>query len=192
MAQREAALNPTNARLRQVSEEAGQRAQVSKQEVHGPPGTIEAAPPFQPTIELKRLFREVAKTLHPDCASDDVERLRRTELMARANAAYRAGDEEALRALLFEWQSSPEAVEPGGVGAQLVKLIRMIDRINRTITDVEARIVALRASDVAVLMERSEVARQHGRDLLAEMADAVIRQIEVTRERPRAVQPRSG
>mgnify|MGYP003413194922 CR=1 FL=1 len=32
-------------------------------------------------------------------------------------AAYRAGDEEALRALLFEWKSSPESVEAGGVGA---------------------------------------------------------------------------
>ena len=44
-------------------------------------------PAFNPTEEIKRLYRDVAKALHPDFANDDQEREHRHTFMARANAA---------------------------------------------------------------------------------------------------------
>ncbi|MGQ9555648.1 MAG: exonuclease domain-containing protein [Anaerolineae bacterium] len=62
--------------------------------------------------ELKALYREVAKLVHPDLATDQVERERRTRVMAEANAAYERGDVETLRRILREWKPRPEVVEP--------------------------------------------------------------------------------
>jgi hypothetical protein len=43
--------------------------------------------PFAPGEQLKKLYRTIAKLMHPDLAEDDVSRVRRTLLMARANGA---------------------------------------------------------------------------------------------------------
>src|SRR4051812_29584094 len=59
---------------------------------------------------VRRLFREVAKTIHPDLARDDPARDHRHLLMVEANRAYALGDEERLRRILAAWENSPEAV----------------------------------------------------------------------------------
>lgn len=50
--------------------------------------------------ELTALYRRVMKRVHPDLAVDEQDRLRCEELSQRANAAYQAGDYEALRVVL--------------------------------------------------------------------------------------------
>jgi len=52
--------------------------------------------PFTPSENLKKLYREVAKRVHPDLATEESERQRRHELMAEANRAYAEGDEARL------------------------------------------------------------------------------------------------
>ncbi|HEY6105862.1 MAG TPA: J domain-containing protein, partial [Anaeromyxobacteraceae bacterium] len=47
-------------------------------------------------VVLKRLFRRLARVLHPDLAQDDAERARLGDLMAKVNAAYADGDRTAL------------------------------------------------------------------------------------------------
>src|SRR4029450_8616970 len=42
--------------------------------------------------EAKRLFRQLARRIHPDLAADAAERERRTNLMVAANDAYEQGD----------------------------------------------------------------------------------------------------
>ncbi|WP_242395790.1 J domain-containing protein [Anaeromyxobacter oryzisoli] len=61
-----------------------------------------AEPP--PEIEaeervLKRLYRRLARVLHPDLARDPAEAARLSELMARVNAAYAKGDRTALEVM---------------------------------------------------------------------------------------------
>jgi hypothetical protein len=53
-----------------------------------------------PSPELKQLWIRVLKRVHPDLAIDELDRVRCERLTKLANAAYQAGDEEALRAVL--------------------------------------------------------------------------------------------
>lgn len=86
---------------------------------------------FRPSADLRRLYREVAKLIHPDLATDPQQRQRRTQMMAAANAAFERSDIDALEELLRSWKSSPEAVEGEGVAAELVRVIRQIAQVRR-------------------------------------------------------------
>src|SRR5262249_36614062 len=53
-----------------------------------------------PTADLRRIFRDVAKAVHPDLGPNDPSRYRRHSLMAEANRAYANRDEDRLRLIL--------------------------------------------------------------------------------------------
>ena len=74
---------------------------------------------FKPSVDLKNLFREVAKRIHPDFAKDDIDRERRTELMAEANEAYLDGDSEALRHILNGYNSQARRCSNRVIGSDL-------------------------------------------------------------------------
>src|ERR1700683_1264200 len=63
---------------------------------------------FDPTVELKRLYREIARRVHPDLTLDHRDRERREGLMAEANRAYQHGDEAALQQVLANYECAPE------------------------------------------------------------------------------------
>ena len=56
---------------------------------------------------VRKLFRDVAKAIHPDLAGDEAARDRRHTLMIEANRAYASGDEEQLRIILQSWRAAP-------------------------------------------------------------------------------------
>ncbi|MEM7557358.1 MAG: J domain-containing protein [Cyanobacteria bacterium P01_A01_bin.84] len=58
---------------------------------------LENTQDFKPSPELKKLYREVAKKIHPDLAIDEDERQRRQDLMAEANTAYENGNIEKCK-----------------------------------------------------------------------------------------------
>jgi hypothetical protein len=60
---------------------------------------------FVPSEELKKLFREVAKKIHPDLAENPEEQKRCHNLMSKLNLAYDHLDEEGIRAVLIEWEA---------------------------------------------------------------------------------------
>jgi TPR repeat protein len=59
---------------------------------------------------LKRLYRAVAKRIHPDLASDPADRQKRGKLMAEANAAYQRHDLDTLTNLFEQHESSLEGL----------------------------------------------------------------------------------
>jgi len=63
-----------------------------------------------PSQDLKKIFRNLARTIHPDLALDEPARWRRHSLMAEANRAYAERDEDRLRLILHAWERSPDAV----------------------------------------------------------------------------------
>jgi hypothetical protein len=174
IAELKARLNPSAA-AHVGAEEAREQARQTYEDAHG---AASQAPDFTPSPDLKRLFREAAKRIHPDFAKDAADLDRRTRFMAEANRAYEVGDAEALQRILDEYQDGAEAVEGEGIGAELIRIIRQISQAKDRVTAIEKELAALRQSEIALLKAQAEKQEQEGRDLLAELAASVREQIE--------------
>jgi len=119
---------------------------------------IPPAPEPLPTGDLKKLFREAAKRMHPDLAPDDETRQHAEAFMKRLNQAFAARDEEAIVNLVRQWEAArPVADDPRRVTA----LVTAVDRAR-------ARLEEVRGSELAAMMERAMAAAASGTDLLAE------------------------
>jgi hypothetical protein len=136
-------------------------------------GEAAEARPFTPSPELRRLYREAAKRAHPDTAADEKDRARRERLMKEVNAAYAAGDEEALRRILADLENSPDTVQGSGIGAELVRVLRQLRQVRNRIAAIESEIAKMSEADIAKLKARADQAETEGRDLLGEMATTV-------------------
>ncbi len=132
---------------------------------------------------LKSLYREVAKSIHPDLASDEHERFRRQELMAIANLAYHEGDRIRLHKILKEWRLGPVSSKGLDIGTELIRLIRQIHQTRQNIKDLNRRIEELRHSDIYRFRQRVDDGLMDGIDLLAEMAATVDLDIAKARKR---------
>jgi hypothetical protein len=66
-----------------------------------------AGPP--PSEDLKTLFRDAAKRMHPDLVGDDAGREHAEAFMKRLNQSYKKGDAEAIGNLVRQWETSPYA-----------------------------------------------------------------------------------
>lgn len=77
-------------------------------------GSASAAPQAAQAVSqsLREIYRKLASALHPDRASDEVDRARRHALMQKVNQANDAKDLLTLLQLQLEW-----ATTEGGVGA---------------------------------------------------------------------------
>ena len=160
--------------------EARTQAEESYSAAHG-----EAAetPPFTASPELRKLYREAAKRVHPDTPTDEADRVRRERLMQQVNAAYAAADEDdALRRILADLDASPDAVQGSGVASDLIRVLRQSKQVRNRIAAIELEIASTSENDLAKLKAKAEVAVSEGRDLLAEMATSVQGRIIVTRQ----------
>ena len=160
-------------------EEAREQSHQTHQEAHG---IVAESDDFAPSPELRTLFLEVAKRIHPDFSKDDVDQERRTRMMAAANCAYRAGNAEVLQGILDEYQFGADAVEGGGIGARLIRLIRQISEAKDRLLAIERELANQHQSEVAQLKHETEEKQRQGRDLLAELAATVRGQIELARK----------
>jgi DnaJ-domain-containing protein 1 len=129
------------------------------------------------------LYRDVAKRIHPDLAIDSTDRLERERLMTAANRAYEEGDEARLRAILEEYESSPDSIKGEGPGAELVRVIRKIAQVERRLVEIDKEVGELEKSERFHLKAKADKAATKGRDLLAEMAETLDSQIAASRER---------
>jgi hypothetical protein len=142
-------------------------------------GEREPEPEPRPVIgeDAKRLFRQLARIIHPDLAGDPAERERRTNLMVAANLAYEQGDAAALERLLADWEQSPEAVTGDGVPAELERTVRRIAQVYGRIAAIDEELAELEASAMGWLRRRTDKAAREGWDLLAHMVRELDRQI---------------
>ena len=174
IAELQARLNPSAASKAQANE-AREQASHAYEDAHG---EASKAHDFAPSPELKRIYREAAKRMHPDFATDAADLERRTRFMAAANHAYETGDAEALQRILDEYEDGAEAVTGEGIGAELIRIIRQISLAKTRLSAIEQELATLRNSEIALLKKQAEEREQEGRDLLAELATAVREQIE--------------
>jgi hypothetical protein len=192
IAKEKARSNPDDPRLRERVYQAQARARESSDSVAKEPGLNERNR-FEPSDELRKLYRAVTKAIHPDLATDEEERKLRTRLMVEANLAYERGDVAGLKRILSEWGNRPEAITGEGVASELVRVIRKIDQIQRRLDTIKTETINLTDSDLYRLMVRVTQANKEGRDLLKEMsakldddiAHAHIRLTKLTQKRKR-------
>jgi hypothetical protein len=132
---------------------------------------------------LKSLYRGVAKAVHPDLASDEVDRMRRQELMSLANQAYESGDRKVLEELFGDWEQGTGSVAGMDVASELVRTIRMIARVQQNIHAVHLQIDELKQTDIYRFKMRVADAQSDDIDLLAEMASRLDDDIARSRRR---------
>jgi hypothetical protein len=180
LAEAQARQHPRDPKLRHEAAEARAQATSSAETV----GSIvqrKQQADFAPSEDLKKLYREIARLVHPDLTTDERERTRRTRMMAEANRAYEEGDETKLRAILDEWVSSPDSVQGDGIAAELVRTIRQIHQVESRLAEIELETAGLKSSDLFILQLEVKAANDQHRDLFEEMADDVKRQVASAR-----------
>ena len=128
-------------------------------------------------LELKSLYRELAKRIHPDLAAADEERQARGQWMAQANAAYARLDAAALQSMLaqaggLKW--TPSRLDPAGLRDEVA-------RLDRIIAEVRGEISALNRSDWMSMKLDAALARSRGLDWFGQAR----RQIEAQAARRR-------
>jgi hypothetical protein len=130
-------------------------------------------PTFQSTPELKALYRELAKLLHPDLTLDVDEKARRHLLMQQINEAYQHGDLKSLQDILDSERSNPENIKGDDVGSALVRVIRKIAQVDKRVSKLESQIDELKRTDLYVLFETVQNELKNGIDLLQRMGSEI-------------------
>jgi hypothetical protein len=180
-------LKIAEAELGELSAEVGDRAKSSARETPARP----APPPRFTSDAIRKLFRDVAKAVHPDLARDAHARDRRHALMIEANRAYADGDEAQLRLILQSWERSPDAVQGTDAVAMRQRLERRIAQVEERLAALDAVLADLQASPLWELKAKVDAATAKGRDLVGEMVARVRREIMVATNRLDAMRPPS-
>jgi hypothetical protein len=146
----------------------------------------EPAPRFT-SDAVRKLFRDVAKAIHPDLGDDEHNRQRRHALMIEANRAYALGDERRLRAILRAWESSAGAMPVSDANALRLQLLRRLAQVDDQLEACDRDRLELESSSLWKLKLMSDEASARGRDLVGEMVKDLTRDILVARNRLDAI-----
>lgn len=168
---RRIAVEQNTAAAHEKSAEAAASADESQQALddgRASAGDTQQTRPAASDPELKALYREAARKIHPDLSADSAEKERRTALMAAVNAAYAAGDTAAVRRILDSESSRPEAITGDDIGARLMRVIRKIAQVRGRFTELAELNEALRTDPLFVLFEQCRARWEAGDDALAE------------------------
>lgn len=154
---------------------AEQQAKASAEEA----GLIEAQPVPPPVItpELKLAFRQAAKLMHPDRATNEPERLRRNTLMAQVNVAYERGDQVAIEKLIKDYGRDPEAIVGEDVASRIVKAIRRIAQLRRRMSEIQEEIGAQQKTEIFQLKQTIEETEALGGDPLGDLAKQLMEEL---------------
>ena len=122
-----------------------------------------------PAPELRDLYRQAAKMIHPDLVTDETDRARRTKLMAALTAADAAGDAGAIRRIVAGEAARPEAITGDDIASRLVRTIRKAAQVRVRLTELEQVAESLESDPLFQLFGEVRPAWEiHDGDALAE------------------------
>jgi hypothetical protein len=147
-----------------------------------PPPPPKPEPPREP-LDLKKLYRNLARKFHPDFGIDAADRERRTRLMALINEAYERGDAESLAQVqdgLLKTDTNPNAAAPD---LDQPFIILEVQRLRQLKTSLDEHLVQLKVRQFELLNGTwmqlkldEKLLKIKGRDLLTEMVADVDRE----------------
>ncbi|MEI7621153.1 MAG: DnaJ domain-containing protein [Candidatus Moraniibacteriota bacterium] len=120
--------------------------------------------------ELKTLWRKLAHKYHPDLARNENDRKKYEEIMKKINRAYSEGDMEALMTIQQEYVENSEVISVEILETKLVN-------IEIAISCLESEYLMLKKSEWQIWKNNIEDAKEHGRDLLFELEQRLLRDI---------------
>jgi hypothetical protein len=153
-------------RLREQRERAEAiraNADLARSFVPPPPIDAERAA----NLDLKQIYRELAKRTHPDLAMDSTDHAIRSQRMVNVNALYARQDLEGLRRILRQLETEHLASDE----TPEQRVARLTDerlRLDAAIRHVKAEIAALNRDPLMVLKLEAALGRSRGHDVLAE------------------------
>lgn len=160
---------PANEAAIQEAEQASQQAQQTWEEVNS---AVEDNPiSFQPSADLKQIYRQAAKLIHPDRATDEEDRHLRDRLMAEINASYAKGDADAIGEIVERYRDRLNAAETDDIGTQLVRAIRSVARTRSRIASLIQAVADLTTSEWAKLKAEIDEGEARGEDPLGQLAE---------------------
>lgn len=167
--------SPENESVQTAAEQAEQRAQATAEEL----GLVEKAANPPPVIspEVKSAFRQAAKLMHPDRATNDAERERRNTFMSKVNLAYEKADLKAIEQLIQDFGEDPEVIKGDDIGSQMIKAIRRISQIKRRLSELNELLKTETEKEMYLLMCDVAEAEKLGDNPLQALAEALMSQI---------------
>lgn len=177
----QAQLHPSDQFAQEHARAAERQARRSAAEA----GLIESqvVPPQPLTMDIKQAYRRAARLMHPDRATTEAERQRRTDLMARVNRAYESGDQRTIEKLIEEYGHDPEAIGGDDIGSRIVKAIRRIAQLRRRLEEARRELEVLQQSELFQLRQDIEDGEGMGGDPLGELARQLVRELAERRVR---------
>jgi hypothetical protein len=142
----------------------------------------EAAAPVEPEPEaeleseaaaLKRIYRRLARVLHPDLAQDREEQGRLGELMARVNAAYAKGDRTTLE-LMAEKVGAGEPLGELSPEERLAHLARRAATLESVAASLRREKAKLTRTDTFRLRVEALAREEAGGDWFAETSKELV------------------
>lgn len=132
-------------------------------------------------LDLKQVYRELAKRVHPDLATDTDERLTRSQRMAQVNDLYANHQLNELRRMLREIEiehlQRNESVE-----ARWARLKREQSQLTAAIYRVKAEIAELNRSSMLQLKIEFALQKARGHDVLDEVVAQIEAQLHLSAE----------
>ncbi len=150
------------------------------------PAQAKPAPPPPPPspatqAQIKKLYRQLARRFHPDLAADESDRAYRTERMTAINDAYAARSLTELLVFTVEMEKtavSRPSRQPGQTDADMIKALRdEIHRCHRRLREIDLERQTLHNRPSVEMALEAKLAQRRGRDLLAEIAADLEREI---------------
>ena len=133
---------------------------------------------FLPSDEIKKLFRETARKIHPDLSDDQQDREKRHILMTQLNEAYEKMDVGKIQNILDKWEDELKPDEDIPLGVQLARILRQISQVNKRIVEIDDETFELSNSEMYQVQQS-----MNGDDSLSEMAEEIDTQVELIRFR---------
>lgn len=175
ISQQKSVAHPDDIEAQNEARAAQDKARQSAEEA----GLIEAQPepPAVITPECKKAYRKAAMLMHPDRATSDAERARRTQMMAQVNLAYERGDQAALEKLISDFGNDPEAIVGVDIASRMMKSTLRINQLRRRMVEIDQELDDLQQAEIFQLMTAVEEAEAMGDNPLSELAAKLLHEI---------------